>query len=150
MNNDDLISTLNDLIETCKDGEEGFKACASDITNSDAKLMFTNRAEQCALSANELQQEVRSRGGDPSTHSSMSGTLHRRWVDIKSTIMGHDEEAILNECERGEDVAIKRYKEAIAKELPSELRVIIERQYQGVLRNHAQVKTMRDAARAHS
>lgn len=150
MNNDDLISTLNDLIETCKDGEEGFKTCAEDIKNAETKSLFSSRAQQCALAARELQDEVRARGGEPATHSSVSGSLHRRWVGIKTAIMGNDEEAILDECERGEDVAVKIYKEALAKDLPKELRHIVERQFQGVLRNHAHVKTLRDEARVHS
>ena len=27
----EVISTLNDLIETCKDGEKGFRVCAEDV-----------------------------------------------------------------------------------------------------------------------
>ncbi|MGZ8198608.1 MAG: DUF2383 domain-containing protein, partial [Burkholderiales bacterium] len=33
----DVIDTLNDLIETCKDGEEGFRTCAEDIKRADLK-----------------------------------------------------------------------------------------------------------------
>ncbi|MBC7499315.1 MAG: PA2169 family four-helix-bundle protein [Herminiimonas sp.] len=149
MDNDDVVSTLNDLIETCRDGEEGFKTCAEDLSDAQAKSTFTKRAQECAQAAAELQQEVRSLGGNPETHGSMSGTMHRRWVDIKAAITGNDDEAILNECERGEDVAVKEYKDALAKDLPVAVRLIVERQYQGVLRNHAQVKVLRDEARAH-
>ena len=31
MTRDEVISTLNDLIETCKDGENGFMTCAGDV-----------------------------------------------------------------------------------------------------------------------
>ena len=76
--------------------------------------------------------------------------MHRRWVDLKSMITGKDDEAILNECERGEDVAVKSYRKALEKDLPAEVRIVVERQYQGVQRNHDQVKALRDAARARS
>jgi uncharacterized protein (TIGR02284 family) len=148
MNNDDAISALNNLIETCKDGEEGFRTCAEDISDPQVKTLFMDRARVCAESANELQELVRSFGGDPQNRSSISGTLHRRWVDIKSAVTGKDDEAIMNECERGEDVAVSSYRKALDKDLPPNVRSVVERQYNGVLRNHDQVKALRDQIRA--
>ena len=148
MSSDDVVSVLNDLIETSKDGEKGFRVCAEDLKDPKLKASFTQRAEECAQAAAELQGMVRDRGGDPEKHSSMAGELHRRWVDLKSMVTGKSDEAILNECERGEDVAKKSYKKALEKELPADVRAVVERQYQGVLRNHDQVKALRDAARA--
>lgn len=150
MDNDAAISVLNDLIETCKDGEEGFRTCADDIKQPQLKSLFIKRAQECATSAQELQQLVRTLGGDPETSSSVAGALHRRWVDLKSLVTGQDEEAILNECERGEDVALKNYREALGKDLPPTVRTVVERQYQGVQRNHDQVKALRNTARANS
>jgi uncharacterized protein (TIGR02284 family) len=63
-------------------------------------------------------------------------------------ITGRDDEAILNECERGEDVALKSYRKALEKDLPMDVRSVVERQLQGVQRNHDQVKALRDAERA--
>lgn len=148
MSNDDVISTLNDLIETCKDGEEGFRTCAEDIKDTQMKSFFTSRAQSCAEAAAELQQEVRALGGNPETSSSISGALHRRWVDIKGLVTGKDDEAILNECERGEDVAKRSYETALGKSLPANIKSIVERQYNGVLKNHDQVKAMRNQVRA--
>jgi len=150
MDNQDVVSTLNDLIETCKDGEEGFRTCAEDISDPRIKAIFMERAQGCALAASELQEMVASLGGKPEMRSSLSGTLHRRWVDIKSTITGKDDKAILNECERGEDVALRSYRRALEKELPSNIRAVVERQYLGVQRNHDQVKALRDQEQARS
>lgn len=150
MDSKDTISVLNDLIETCKDGEKGFMECAEDLRDPQLKTTMTQRARDCATGAAELQQLVRTLGGDPETTTSVAADLHRRWVDLKSMITGKDDEAILNECERGEDVAVKSYRKALEKDLPGEVRLVVERQYQGVLRNHDQVKALRDAARARS
>ncbi len=44
---DRLIDALNDLIETSKDGEYGFRACAEEVESDAAKQLFASRAEQC-------------------------------------------------------------------------------------------------------
>jgi len=144
MDKDEVISTLNDLITTCKDGEAGFLDAARQVRDTQFKSFLESRARTCTEGARELQEMVRSYGGEPETDSSVSGTLHRRWLDIKSAITGHDDHAILEECERGEDVAIKSYRNALDKVLPPEVRSVVERQYQGVLRNHDQVRALRD------
>ena len=150
--NKESISILNDLIETSKDGEKGFQTSAEDIKRPDVKAFFLSRSAEIATAVRELQAEVRALGGDPETSSSVSGTLHRAWVDLKSTLTGKDDVAVLNEVERGEDVALKAYKEArqkaIEKNLPAAVTSLIDKQLQGVQANHDKVKALRDAARA--
>ena len=145
--NQHTVSVLNDLIETCKDGQEGFRTCAEDCQRPDLKSLFNSRAQQCAEAAVELQQLVRQLGGDPETDTSVAGDLHRRWVDLKSLITGKDDESILNECERGEDVAKRNYRQALEEDLPSDVRAVVQRQFEGVLRNHDEVRALRDAER---
>ena len=149
--NKEAISVLNDLIETSKDGQEGFKTCAEDIKNPELKALFVKRSADCGTAAAELQAEVRKLGGDPETSTSVAGDLHRRWVDVKSIFTGIGEEAVLNEAERGEDHALKAYKEALEKISKHNLigiRDVVERQYLNVQRNHDQVKALRNQARA--
>ena len=149
--NKEAISVLNHLIEVSKDGQEGFKTCAEDIKNPELKALFVKRSSECASAAAQLQAEVRKLGGDPETSTSVGGDLHRRWVDVKALFTGKGEEAVLNEAERGEDHAKKAYREALeklAKHNLLGLRDLVDRQYQGVLRNHDQVKALRNIARA--
>ena len=150
MDKDDVIDTLNDLIETCKDGEEGFRTCAEDIKRQDLKDFFERASLRCAESARELQGHVQRLGGKPETKSSFAGSAHRRWVDIKSAITGKDDKAVLAECERGEDVAKMSYQKALEKDLPPEVRTVVQRQYQGVLEHHDMVRNLERAAKAHS
>src|SRR5690606_24311695 len=150
MDTKETISVLNDLIETSKDGEKGFRECAEDLKRADLKTTMMQRSQDCASAAAELQQLVRSRGGEPVTRSSVGGGVSTRWTGLKWMVTGKDDEAILNECERGEDVALKSYRKALDKDLPADIRVVVQRQFQGVQRNHDQVKALRDAARARS
>lgn len=145
LSNDDVISTLNGLIETCKDGQEGFKHAAEGITDSQMKSAFYEYGQQRAQFAGELQTLVRELGGDPENSSSFLGTLHRGWIDIKSAVTGKDEAAVLNEAERGEDVAKDAYKSALEQNLPMNVRSILEEQYRAVKEAHDRVKMMRNA-----
>ncbi|OLE31834.1 MAG: hypothetical protein AUG47_08260 [Alphaproteobacteria bacterium 13_1_20CM_3_64_12] len=97
------------------------------------------------LGAAQLQQKVRELGGDPERSSSMTGQLHRFWVNIRSTIAGMDEHAILDECERGEDAAKRAYEEALQQDLPADVRTMIGKQYREVKMNHDSVRDMRNA-----
>ena len=146
--NKEAISVLNDLIETSKDGEKGFMACAEDVKNTQLKQVFTKHAQDCRQAATELQAKVKSLGGDPETSTSVTADLHRFWVDIKSSVTGKDEAAILNEAERGEDHAKAAYKKALEKDLPADIRSFIQSQYEGVQKAHDEIRDLRNAARA--
>jgi uncharacterized protein (TIGR02284 family) len=150
MDRDDVVSTLNDLIETSKDGEEGFRTCAEDIKRADLKPLFQGAAQRCGEAARELQSLVQAYGGKPERSGSFAGSAHRRWVDIKSAIMGKDDAAVLAECERGEDVAKESYQKALEKELPADVRAVVERQYKGLLEHHDTVRNLERTAKARS
>lgn len=144
-NLDDTLDVFNDLLQTSKDGEAGFQACAEDLRDPQLKAAMLEQSRDCAAAADELERIVLELGGKPKDSTSFAGDLHRRWVDLKSLVTGKDEEAVLNECERGEDVAKQRYQAALEKPLPAEIHQVIERQYQGVLRHHDRVRALRDA-----
>ena len=148
MDTDDVIDTLNDLIETCKDGENGFRTCAEDIKNAQLQPFFLTAAERCAEASAQLREEVVRLGGKPERSGSLAGSAHRRWVDIKSAITGKDDAAVLAECERGEDVAKASYEKALKKDLPPSIRVIVQTQYEGVLQNHDRVRALEKSAKA--
>jgi uncharacterized protein (TIGR02284 family) len=74
--------------------------------------------------------------------------MHRGWVAVKATLSTYDDKAVLEEAERGEDNAMARYRKALKQPLPAGVKLIVERQMQGVQRNHDQVKMLRDQFRA--
>src|SRR6266550_7310539 len=107
--NDEVIDHLNDLIETCKDGEYGFRTAVEAMANQgDAELrtLFNTYAQQRARFAAELQNEVLRRGGDPAKAGHVSAAFHRGWMNLKAAVSGKSEASIVAECERGEDAAM--------------------------------------------
>lgn len=146
MNNSDVISTLNNLIETCRDGQEGFKQSAEGVERSDLKSVFYEFAQQRAQFVGELQSLVQELGGDPENTGSVAGAVHRGWINIKSAVTGRDEAAILNEAERGEDVAKNAYKSALEQNLPANVAEVVQRQSSAVQAAHDRVRSLRDSA----
>lgn len=143
---DNAISTLNNLIETCKDGQEGFQAAADGVKHSELKTLFHTYSQQRAEFAGELQAEVRRLGGDAEKTGSLAASLHRGWINIKAAVTGEDENAVISECERGEDSAVRNYEDALRDEdLPADVRSIVERQFAQVREAHDRIRSLEKA-----
>ena len=67
MDNQDTIDVLNKLIETCNDGERGFRNVAEHVHSTDLKILFENRANECRQGCADLRARVVQLGGDPET-----------------------------------------------------------------------------------
>ncbi|NVM90167.1 hypothetical protein FHT32_003824 [Variovorax sp. SG517] len=116
---EEVVDVLDDLLENARDGEYGFKACADEVNSPQLKQVFQDRASQCIAAG------------------SMKGSL------------GADSAlSMLEECERGEDAAVARYRKALKAPIPADVRSVVERQAQGAQRNHDQIKALRDQMRA--
>ncbi|MEO7274165.1 MAG: PA2169 family four-helix-bundle protein, partial [Vicinamibacterales bacterium] len=128
MDNTQAIATLNSLIETLKDGEEGFRTAADGLTDPQTKATFHKYSRERAQMAQELQAEVRALGGDPEKAGSVAGSVHRGWINIKSAVTGKNDASIIAEAERGEDIAKKAYEEASRAGLPTSASAVVSRQ----------------------
>jgi uncharacterized protein (TIGR02284 family) len=144
MQNDKAISVLNNLIETCKDGENGFKTAAEGLSNREIKTKFQQYSRERGLMSSELQAEVRRLGGDPEKSGSMAGALHRGWLDIKAVVTGKDDHAIVAEAERGEDAAKSAYESALQEPLPASAQMLVQQQAVKVHQAHNDVRAIRD------
>ncbi len=144
----ETISTLNSVIETLKDGQEGFRQASEAVSDSQLKSYLSELSLQRSKFAGELQSHIVQMGdSEPETTSSTAGALHRAWINMKSAITSRDDHAILSECERGEDSAVSEYKKAMEAELPGPARDIISRQYTDVKAAHDRVKALRDSSK---
>src|SRR5919107_765761 len=125
----EVISTLNSLIETCRDGQEGFRTAAEGVRGAGLRELFHAYACQRANFAGELQDEVRRLGGEPEQTGSLVASLHRGWMGLRAALEGGDERAIAGECERGEGVALDTYRSALDRDMPANVRSMVERQF---------------------
>lgn len=140
----ETADTLNDLIEVLKDGQKGFEAAAQDAEWADLKLTFQRFSEQRAKFAHDLQALVVQKGERPEESGTMAGALHRGWIHLKSSLTTRDDLAILQECERGEDSAVKAYRDALASEL-GEAHFVIAQQAVEIQAAHDRIRSLRDS-----
>jgi uncharacterized protein (TIGR02284 family) len=147
-NTDEVIDVLEQLIETCRDGENGYRQAAEHAKDPELASFFRTQSTQRATFARELEAEAQRLGkSEPKGSGSVSGAVHRAWIDVKEKLGGGDT-TILESVEQGEDNAKKNYEEALTKDLPENLSGLIRRQAQAVFSAHDRARTLRDARKA--
>ncbi len=144
----DVAQVLDELLESCRDGEYGFKTSAENAESPELKALFMRHSQECRAAALELEAEIHKLGKQPSSGGTLTGALHRGWVSIKTALTSQDDKAVLEECERGEDSAVAQYRKALKQPLPPSVRAVVERQAQGAQRNHDEVRDLRNRWRA--
>ncbi len=149
--NEDVISSLNDLIETCKDAERGFRTAAESTRkdmNPELRTLLNAHAQQRARFAAELQNEVLHRGGDPAKSGHVSAGFQRGWMNLNLALSGNTEASIVAECETSEQSAMRNYEAALKTNLPSDLFSIVQDQYAQIKQAHARLRSLERAYKA--
>jgi uncharacterized protein (TIGR02284 family) len=135
-------STLNDLIQICKDGENGFRTAAESVEDSNLRHLFESYAQQRTEFAAELELEMRRLAQDPADSGHAAAAFHRSGLDLKPGLTGRDEATVIAECEQGEDTAIRVYRKALDSDLPNDIRMTVERQFLEVNEAHAHIRSL--------
>src|SRR5258708_35050549 len=148
MDEKNALSVVEALIETCKDGQKGYQDAASHAKRSDLKHYFNEQSMERGRFAQELQTEL-AKLGEPGkkVSGSVSGALHRAWIDTKASLGGGDK-TILESVEQGEDNAKETYQKALSASLPASVAEIVRRQAASVQKALDKVKALRDSAAA--
>lgn len=146
--NEHLVEQVNKIIQTNIDRREGYEKAIDEIKDPSLKSLFRECCKQSNENVNELRQIVMQHGGTPIDNTSTSGNLFRVWMDIKSALAADNTKAVLQSCERGEDVALNAYSDvtnASNEQSVGELVIAtLNRQKEGILTMHDKVKTLRD------
>ena len=136
---------LNDLLEKTYDAEKGFKKAAENIDNSYLKGFFERKAKQRYTFGHELKTEIKSFGQDVEKGDSMTSKAHRTWMDLKAMFSSNSEEAMLEEAIRGENAAVKEYKEVLNETaLPQSTALLLKKQCNAIEVGFNNIKTLED------
>lgn len=142
------ISTLNSLIKTTLDSMKGFRDAAQDADNTQFSTMFADFARERSEVATALQAEVRRLGSNPEDDSSFLAAAHRTFMDLKQALTGKDDNAIIQEVERGEDYIKGKFEAALKDtDLDPSSRSVIERAYQSVKAGHDRASALKHSLR---
>jgi uncharacterized protein (TIGR02284 family) len=141
---EDTISHLNQLIETSKNGELGYKTAAEHVNNTQLKTVFQEYAKQRAQFVQQLQTEVGRIGGSPAASGSLTAALHRGWIDVKSALSGGDGSALVAACETGEAAAVATYERALDMDIAGDTRTIVDQQLQRIREAHKHMLRLKE------
>src|SRR5438094_8576607 len=116
---------IANLIETLKDGQEGFKQAAESVKDPQLKSLFSEYSQQRAHFAVELRSKAQSPDEQDSKISgSAAGALHGGGINLTSAITQGDDHAILAEWERGQDSAVEEFRKALNDGLSAAVQAI--------------------------
>ena len=127
---------LNHLIETCKDGERGFRHAAGLVTHWAMQSEFTHAADQRAQFATDLLPHAQRFGGTATADGTAAASMHRQWMAVMNRLSGHNDRLILTEARRGDSVTVLAFKIAVEGALPATVRDLVEQEYAEVRRSH--------------
>ncbi|MFL6730512.1 MAG: ferritin-like domain-containing protein [Sphingomicrobium sp.] len=145
----DEIATLNTLIATLIDSVTGYEDAASNSEQHRFAELFRDRARERQQCVEDLRSEVRRLGGNPEDDGSFMGKTHQRFLDLKAAVTGRDDQAIINEVERGEDYLKEKFETALnSGHLSGESRAAVERAFQSVRSGHDQMSQLKHGMEA--
>lgn len=146
---DTLVNNLQNLLEKNYDAHEGFKKAMEDSKNNQLKTYFQHQAALRGRFVNELDKEIRNLNETPKKSGSVTGDLHRTWIDIKTAFTGKDDEAVLEECIRGEKASVEEYEERLQQNnFPPQVSTVLNNQLSEIKSTLSKVKTLEDIADA--
>ena len=143
------IGALNTLTATLIDSVNGYEDAAANTESERLRTMFRECATERNGVVEELRGEIRRLGGDPEGDGSFLGKTHQRFLDLKAAVMGRDEQAIINEVERGEDYLKEKFEAALNSDtLTPESRAAVERAFQSVRAGHDKMSALKHGMEA--
>lgn len=147
-NREAFAETLNDLVQINNDRIVGYEKAMHELKEEDAdlKALFLDMIHESHNLKMALSTELNVLGSETTSSTTSSGKIYRVWMDVKAVFSGHSRQAVLENCEFGEDAAQAAYKSALEEEnLPSYIRLMLEEQKYLLKMSHDKIKMMRDS-----
>ena len=144
----DDAQAAKDLVETLKDGENGFASAAEKLHDSDRPEWATTLdrlSEQRAGFRREIVALGHEYGEDVDESGSAAAALHRGWISLKDAMTGDDAGSVLGAAVSGEDHAVSEYEKALEQDLSAGFREVVSRQHATVVAARDEVKALQIA-----
>ena len=146
MNNNEVISILNGLVDTCRRGQDVFRSAAETIRNSEFRRLFNIFAQQRSQFVSELQAEIHRLGGQAGKAAATAGYENTLPFRSPATTDVRDEASIITDCQHGEETAVNDYQEALKADLPLDVQYVVKRQYMDIKDAYDRIRILQRAA----
>ncbi len=134
---------LNDLIKINNDRIICYQQAMDQSVNmdSDLKRLFKSIIAEGQEFKQELIDKIKQLDGSPKDGLTLSGMVHRAWLDLKVTFTGNTRNAMLSFCEYNEEMAQHAYKAAlnVSAEMNKEVYELIENQIAALKRTYESI-----------
>jgi uncharacterized protein (TIGR02284 family) len=145
MNNNGVISILENLIETCKAGQNVFRQAAETIQNSEYRRLFNIFSQQRAQFITELQAEAHRLGGRVNEQFKYVAPPTNKTIPFRTPLI-RDEASIVADCQFEEEIAVNDYQAALKEDLPLDIQYVVKRQYMDIRDAYDRIRILRRAA----
>ncbi len=103
------------LIQKNRDAEKGFAELSNIAKAKSLVTWFSDRSVEREGYVLQLKTEVLSIGQTYADKGSLSGNVHRAWMNVKDIFSLDSDEAMLSEAIRGEKAALEEYNAVLAE-----------------------------------
>ncbi|RMB57673.1 PA2169 family four-helix-bundle protein [Dokdonia sinensis] len=144
---ENVVNNLQELLEKNYDAEAGYKNAMTHATSAPLTEYFKLRAAQRNRFATQLTDMVIGLNETPKESGSTTASLHRTWMNIKDSVSGDSDEALLEECIRGEKASVEEYDNRLKNnDFTPEITSVLAAQRDEIKNALNQVKTLEDLA----
>lgn len=146
MSDQELIKELNHLLTRNYDAVKGFNVAKTETDQPLLRAYFQEKIAHKLHYRHELEELIKSLNGEAEEGGSPEGRLHQTWLDIRSHATGNNEEALLEEVERGERAYLGAYEKLLEYRdgMPEHVRRALEHQRNSVRVTLGDVQQMED------
>ncbi|MDO1498822.1 PA2169 family four-helix-bundle protein [Winogradskyella maritima] len=111
--NKNLVDRLGDVLDRNIDAQKGYAKAAENADGRALQAFFQRKSTERESFNMELATSLKTAYGVLDRDGSAKGTLHRAWMDVKNMFSADNDEAMLEECIRGDKAAIEEYTELL-------------------------------------
>ncbi len=142
MENNKIVTLLNDLLTKNYDAEKGYRDAAEKMDLNTLKSYFVEQAEKRYSFGNELKHLVSKYGGIPDEAANETNNFYQTWTAVVDTFTKGGK-GIYSECIRIEEAFSTEFSEILMDELiPMDTKQLIRKQKRAIDETLAHLKIM--------
>lgn len=141
----DLAELLADLTGIARQATKALRQAGASLPEGRVRTVLRLSAEERGLTAKLLQAESERLGFGAIHGHAPTGDWIKLWQRVEELVGSNDEAAILRAVDKAEEETLARFRSALRRALPDDLRIALGGRYHEVERTHARLHAFREA-----